>query len=323
MKKSQTKSDQQEILSNIINKEICEDVKKLLIYNLKKSHKRLDELISDLNDLTSEQQIREIVTCELQSVLKFISFSTQHILVGKNKEQEISDLIPKYWKDALQFPSNCLDLKDQWRLSLEQEFRKIQKEEKESNVTSVKDITTSRHTIEKSMQVSNFDWDSISDLNACNQYPTGRIDKITYSPDPDFSSDPVLTFEWILKTCLANTDQKYTCLPDYATDAYSKHTYEELKAMISDKAIEEFNSKGYRAISTSQVTQNFKDEHLNSLKSSRFYGPFFASNYYSIATIDSSGVFRGLWLIVYKHQKINIRENLTTTTIGLNQMFNN
>lgn len=39
---------------NKLKKEICPEIKSHILYNLKKSHKRLDELISDLDALTLE-----------------------------------------------------------------------------------------------------------------------------------------------------------------------------------------------------------------------------------------------------------------------------
>jgi hypothetical protein len=48
-----------------LKKEICPEIKSHILYNLKKSHKRLDELITDLDKLTLEHQIKEIFSCEL------------------------------------------------------------------------------------------------------------------------------------------------------------------------------------------------------------------------------------------------------------------
>jgi hypothetical protein len=110
-------------------------------------------------------------------------------------------------------------------------------------------------------------------------------------------------------------------LPGYPTDTYRACTYEELKSHISDSAILKFNNYGYRALASSRVNQSEKVAHHDSLKNSRWYGPFFASNYYSIATINENGEFQGLWLIIYKNDKINFRENKRTTTVGFNENF--
>lgn len=142
-----------------------------------------------------------------------------------------------------------------------------------------------------------------------------------YNGDPNFSEDPILTFESILKNCLANTNQKFLNLPGYPTDVYKACTFEELMSRISTTAIMKFDQFGYRALASTRVPQDKKEEHHRSLKNSKWYGPFFASNYYSIATINNSGQFQGLWLIVYNNDKINFRENKKTTTIGINENF--
>ena len=65
-----------------LKKEINPEIKSHILYNLKKSHKRMEELIGDIDQLTLEHQIKEIFSCELQSILKFISFSTKYLANG-------------------------------------------------------------------------------------------------------------------------------------------------------------------------------------------------------------------------------------------------
>jgi hypothetical protein len=110
-------------------------------------------------------------------------------------------------------------------------------------------------------------------------------------------------------------------LPGYPTDIYTPCSYEELKCQISENAIKKFDHYGFRALASSRVKQSDKELHHESLCNSKWYGPFFASNYFSVATIDNLGNFQGLWLIVYQNDKINFRENKKTTTIGINENF--
>ena len=147
------------------------------------------------------------------------------------------------------------------------------------------------------------------------------IPPVIYTGEPNFANDPILTFESIVKTCLANTNQKFLNLPGYPTDIYRKSTYTELKNHIAETAIKKFDHYGFRALASSRVDQLAKADHHASLIRSKWYGPFFASNYFSIATINDHGEFEGLWLIVYSREKINFRENKRTTTVGINENF--
>lgn len=183
-------------------------------------------------------------------------------------------------------------------------------------------------TLSKSHQISTLQdvETNFLSLGSSNQIHESRLvedilPEIQYTANPQFETDPLLTFEGILKTCLANQNQKFLNLPGYPTDIFKACSYEDLKALISDSAIKKFNDYGFRVLSKSRVSNTQKTDHVESLKKSRWYGPFFASNYYSIATINDKGEFQGLWLIVYKNDKINLRENRKTVSIGINENF--
>jgi len=141
--------------------------------------------------------------------MKFLSFSTQYLYKDLNEEKEISDLIPKYWKDILKFPSEKLTFKEQWKMYLDKDNR-IKKEYEELNKEGnqiVKKLSKPK-MISKSIQIQKEDYiiEEYSNLRKLDSLIShDSIPPIIYTGDPDFSSDPILTFEGILKTCLANT----------------------------------------------------------------------------------------------------------------------
>lgn len=82
------------------HREINPETKTQLMHNLKKGHKRIGELISELEPLTNLNQISDLLNCELQGVMTLFSFVTKYMVGGSiSTPEEISDMVPFYWKE--------------------------------------------------------------------------------------------------------------------------------------------------------------------------------------------------------------------------------
>lgn len=286
--------------------------KEEIIYNLKKSSKRLTELIQDISETESLTRIQSYVKKDSVAILEYFSEGI-HQCKLKNPQSAIFNILPQTWKEYLGFKIPSEEFKSTWMLiwqgETEQKFNdKVKLLETEKLKLEQNKFNS---MVNKSFQART---EEPKFLNYKN--PEDQLKK-----DLTMKDDPELTIQYILNQAFKNNARLSSSHPENGFVLLPGTNFNTIKDFLHPSVLENYNSLlALRSISSSIIDKRKHPHFDKSILKNKWFGPYWNNNQGIFEIIQmNTGIIntREGWSLIFHKNQIFLGERKGRKWIGM------